>query len=288
MRYPEWLRKQLPKARHNQDIRLVLGDTAIHTVCESALCPNRGECFSKKTVTYMILGNSCTRTCRFCAVNKLEPEVLNPEEPRLVAESAKKLGLQHIVITSVTRDDLADGGAAHFAKTIQAVRAALPGATVEVLIPDFQGNTEALDTVLSAQPDVLNHNVETVDRLYSKIRPQAQLTRSLNLLKYAKTNSRSLIKSGFMVGLGETDEELQYLLAQLQSAGVQVVTIGQYLAPSKDHAPVARFVDPQLFSEYKQYGENIGIPYIFSGPFVRSSYMAAEVLMKLTQAEAAR
>lgn len=280
MRYPEWLRKQLPKARHHQDIRMTLGDEAIHTVCESALCPNRGECFSKKTVTYMILGNSCTRTCRFCAVKKTQPESVNPDEPRLVAVSAKKLELKHVVITSVTRDDLSDGGASHFAETIREVRKALPLSTIEVLTPDLKGNTQALDTVLVARPDVFNHNVETIERLYSTIRPQADLQRSLTVLKYVRNNSQAIVKSGLMVGLGETNEEVYALLNELQTVGVQVVTIGQYLAPSKQHAPVASFVVPEQFEEYKAYGEKIGIPYVFSGPFVRSSYMAAEVLLQ--------
>ncbi len=278
MRYPEWLRKQLPKTRHNQDIRLSLGSEAIHTVCESALCPNRGECFSKQTVTYMILGNSCTRTCRFCAVNKNQPESLNPDEPRLVAESAQKLGLKHVVITSVTRDDLPDGGAAHFAATIRAVRSINPQATIEVLTPDFKGNTQAIDTVLAAKPDVFNHNVETIIRLYATIRPQAGYQQSLTVLRYVRENSQAIVKSGIMVGLGETDEEIRVVLQDLKANGVQIVTIGQYLAPSKKHAPVARFVTPEQFEQYKTYGQSLSIQYVFSGPFVRSSYMAGDVL----------
>ena len=280
MRYPEWLRKQLPKARHHQDIRLSLGSDALHTVCESALCPNRGECFSKKTVTYMILGNSCSRTCRFCAVSKETTECLNPDEPRLIAESAQKLGLKHVVITSVTRDDLADGGSRHFAETILAVRKLNPDATIEVLTPDFKGDTVALDLVMAAQPNVFNHNVETIARLYTTIRPQAGYQQSLDVLRYVrKTYPKALVKSGIMVGLGETDPEVEVVLQDLKAAGVQVVTIGQYLAPSKQHAPVARFVTPEQFEKYKVYGESLGLQYVFAGPFVRSSYMAAEVLV---------
>lgn len=281
MRYPEWLRKQLPKHKPNQDIRAVLGAESIHTVCESALCPNRGECFSKKTVTYMILGNSCTRTCRFCAVSKTKPECLDPDEPRLVAESAKKLGLKHVVITSVTRDDLLDGGAAHFAQTINAVRLANPHATIEVLTPDFKGKTESLDMVIAAKPEVFNHNVETIARLYSTVRPQAFYQRSLDVLRYVCEHSNAIVKSGIMVGLGETDEEIHSVLQTLKATGVKIVTIGQYLAPSKKHAPVERFVTPEQFIEYKTYGESVGIPYVFSGPLVRSSYLAAEVLQQI-------
>jgi lipoic acid synthetase len=281
MRYPEWLRKQLPKQRQHQEIRKILGNDSIHTVCESALCPNRGECFSKKTVTYMILGNFCTRTCRFCAVHKGQPEVLNPEEPRLIAASAQQLGLQHIVITSVTRDDLPDGGAAQFAETIRAVRKVMPQSTIEVLTPDFKGDTGPIDTVLAAKPDVFNHNVETIARLYSMIRPQAGFQQSLDVLRHVRKKSSAIVKSGIMVGLGETDEEIRVVLQTLRDTGVQLVTIGQYLAPTKRHAPVERFVTPQQFAEYKTYGEALGIQNVFSGPFVRSSYLAAEALVTI-------
>lgn len=301
--YPAWLKKKQPKSSPHKSIRALIDNPAVHTVCESALCPNRGECFAQGTVTFMILGNVCTRNCSFCAVSLTSspaasaspsPPLLatgeergrglgsgGEAEPAAVAAAAKKLNLEHVVITSVTRDDLLDGGANIFAETIRAVREALPGATIEVLTPDFQGSHQALGTVLAARPDVFNHNVETIARLYPAIRPQAAYQQSLNVLRYAKENSSAKIKSGFMVGLGETSAEIKILLKDLQQAGVDIVTIGQYLAPSKKHFPVQAYIEPQQFEEYKTCGENLGIPYVFSGPFVRSSYLAKEVLRTL-------
>lgn len=301
MRYPEWLKKKTPKASNNNNIRKILGDTSIHTVCESALCPNRGECFEKNTVTFMILGDVCTRSCRFCAVEKathpLAPSLekrggIEPDEPEKVAAAAEKLGLKHIVITSVTRDDLPDGGAEQFAKTILAVRAKLPNVMVEVLTPDFMGDLESLQKALNARPDVFNHNIETIERLYNEVRPQADFKRSLKVLANVRPltpgpfphfmgqGERILVKTGFMVGLGETKEEVFALLKILKDTGVDIVTIGQYITPSKEHYPVKEFIRPEVFEEYKKYGESIGIPQVFAGPFVRSSYRAGEVFEK--------
>jgi lipoic acid synthetase len=281
MKYPSWLKKNVPKSRANENIRAIINNPAIHTVCESALCPNRGECFAQGTVTFMILGNNCSRSCTFCAVGKGSLSSPEPKEPQNVADAAAKLNLEHVVITSVTRDDLPDGGAIQFAETIHSVREKLPGATIEVLTPDFRGSTAALDIVLAAKPDVFNHNVETIERLYPVIRPQANYQQSLEVLRYAKNHSKAKIKSGCMVGLGETTEEIKTLLKDLQNIGVDLVTIGQYLAPSKKHFPVQAFIEPSVFEEYKKYGEGLGIPYVFAGPFVRSSYVAKDVLKKI-------
>jgi len=275
MRYPRWLKKSVPKSANNLRIRQEL-DASIHTVCESALCPNRGECFAQKTVTFLILGNVCTRNCTFCAVAKAAPQPPDMAEPEKVAEAAQKLGLQYAVITSVTRDDLPDGGAAHFAATIQTVRRTLPDIAIEVLTPDFQGNTAALDTVLAAKPNVFNHNVETVPGLYKAVRPQADYQRSLKILRSA-AGSGILTKSGMMLGLGETEAEVKSVLEDLKDCGVSIVTLGQYLAPSKKHYPVQEFITPEKFTEYKIYGEKaLGFETVFAGPLVRSSYRAEE------------
>lgn len=277
MRYPVWLKKSVPKAANNLRLRQYLDDS-LHTVCESALCPNRGECFAQKTVTFLLLGNSCTRHCSFCAIAKGRPEQVAAAEPEKIAAAAQKLELEHIVITSVTRDDLPDGGAEHFAKTILAIRQKLPAATIEVLTPDFQGNLSALNTILLARPTVFNHNVETVPRLYKEVRPQADFSRSLTLLKTAAA-AGILTKSGLMLGLGETEIEISSVLQELKDHGVSIVTLGQYLAPSKEHYPVKEFVSPAKFTEYKNYVEKeLGFKAVFAGPLVRSSYLAKAVL----------
>jgi lipoic acid synthetase len=279
MRYPAWLKKNIPKSANNLRVRKYLTES-LHTVCESALCPNRGECFAARTVTFLILGSACTRRCRFCAVAKAAPEPVDADEPRKIAEAARQLGLRYVVITSVTRDDLPDGGAAHFAAAILAARQFLPRAAVEVLTPDFQGAPSALDTVLAARPAVFNHNIETVPRLYAEIRPQADYQRSLRVLRHA-TQSGILAKSGLMLGFGETEAEVKSALRDLKNNGVSIVTLGQYLPPSKKHYPLREFVHPDQFAEYKEYGEKeLGFKAVFSGPFVRSSYRAGEVLEK--------
>lgn len=283
-RMPSWLRVKTGKARLSRETRALVAAHGLHTVCESARCPNIGECYSHHTATFMILGNHCTRDCGFCAVPHGAPEPLDAEEPERVARAAADLGLRYIVVTSVTRDDLPDGGAAQFAATIRAVRERLPQAQVEVLTPDFKGNRDALETVLAAAPDVFNHNVETPRRLQATVRPQASYGTSLGVLR-AAVERGAVTKSGLMVGLGETREEVRETLGDLAAAGVSIVTIGQYLQPTRRRLPVARYVEPPEFDEFRSWGEEAGITYVFSGPFVRSSYHAAEAAERLTSPE---
>lgn len=249
----------------------------LHTVCQSANCPNIGECWHARTATFMILGNTCTRNCRFCAVLSGKPEQVDTDEPRRVAEAVAHLGLCHAVITSVTRDDLSDGGASIFADTIRRVHEAVSGCSVEVLIPDLQGDEAALRVILDAAPEILNHNVETVERCYAAVRPQAVYSRSMEMLRRAKgirPNTRT--KSGIMVGVGETWEEVAKTLSDLRAVNVDIVTIGQYLAPSKNHVPIDRYYTPEEFAELRTFGLNLGFGYVESGPLVRSSYHAAD------------
>lgn len=277
-RKPEWLKsKQIP-TEEEQKVRRLMKNLHLNTVCREARCPNRVECFNRGTATFLIMGDTCTRRCRFCNVNKGKPQPLDKEEPRHVAEAVKALGLKYVVITSVTRDDLPDGGAAHFASVIRKVREIDPGVGIEVLIPDFQGDSDSLNTVLDARPDVLNHNVETVSRLYEAVRPGAAYERSLELLARAKTINPSIkTKSGLMVGLGETDEELYGVFADLRKAGCDLLTIGQYLAPTKEHYPVADYILPEKFEEYRAKALEMGFLDAASGPLVRSSYKAGEM-----------
>lgn len=255
-----------------------LKSMGLHTVCQSASCPNIGECFSRHTATFMILGNSCTRSCGFCGVCHDGPTPIDADEPRRVGEASAKLGLRYIVVTSVTRDDLPDGGAHQFAETIRQLKAAIPDAKVEVLIPDFLGDRAALETVLEAGPFVLNHNVETVPRLYSTVRPQAEYNRSLTLIETAKRFPASIyVKSGLMVGLGEDNGEVVGVLSDLRRAGCDIVTIGQYLQPSRRNLPVVEYVPPAQFAEYERIGREMGFRHVAAGPFVRSSYHAAEI-----------
>lgn len=278
-RLPSWLRKG---ETHNESVTALKRDLRrlnLHTVCESARCPNIHECFHHGAATFMILGNLCTRGCGFCSVpkgNPLKKEfIIDPQEPRNVARMAAQMGLRYVVITSVNRDDLADGGSAHFADTVRQVRRALPSARVEVLTPDFEGNLDAVGRVLEAGPHVFNHNVETVARLYGRVRPQADYRGSLAVLEYArKAKPDVLTKSGFMAGLGETAAEVHQLLADLRAVGVEIVTIGQYMQPTRRNLPVSEFVSPQQFDSYRDYGLSLGFRMVFSGPFVRSSYMA--------------
>jgi lipoyl synthase len=272
-RFPPWLKKRLPRGGRMKQVSGMLDDLSIHTVCQSARCPNLCECFERGTATFMILGNVCTRGCRFCAVHGGTPDPIDDDEPAHVAEAAKRLGLSYVVITSVTRDDLPDGGAAHFATTIAAVRDATD-AQIEVLTPDFQGDGAAVDAVLAAQPTVYNHNVETVPRLYDTVRPEADYRRSLELLRRVAESGRSVAKSGLMVGLGETDDELHTVFDDLVEAGCEMLTIGQYLRPTPEHLPVARFVEPDLFDAYREEGLRRGLRWVVAGPFVRSSYCA--------------
>lgn len=278
---PAWLKKRLPRAALLRSMENLLRGHGLHTVCEDARCPNKGECFERGTATFLILGDVCTRDCGFCAVSSGRPRPLDPAEPEEVAAAAALLGLRHVVVTSVTRDDLADGGAGHFAATIRALRRRLPGgATVEVLVPDFLGSHDALDTVLAERPDVFNHNLETVPRLYSRVRPQAEYRRSLDVLGYAARVGGGVVKSGAMVGLGESGDEIREVMKDLRAVGVQLLTLGQYLRPSPRHLPVVEYVPPTVFAEYRAAGEQLGLV-VEAAPFVRSSYRAEESLCRL-------
>jgi lipoic acid synthetase len=275
-RLPDWIRTKSLAGAH--DTKHLLRRHGLSTVCEEARCPNRSECFAKPTATFMIMGSRCTRDCGFCSVTSSLPEPLDREEPEKVAEAAVEMRLRYVVITSVTRDDLSDGGAAHFAATIRAVRRRLPSSKIEVLTPDFKGDTEALIRVLDARPDVFNHNVETVERLYREVRPQADFRRSLNVLKRAKDIADgTYVKSGFMLGLGEKREEVVGLLAELRQSGCDFITIGQYLRPSRKNLPVVEYIRPDVFEELRLKALDMGFRYVASGPLVRSSMNAAEM-----------
>ncbi len=283
---PSWLKKRLPSGPEYGKIATLISDSRLHTVCQEAKCPNVWECFSCKTATFLIMGPRCTRNCRFCAVAQGPPSPPDPEEPLRVAEAAEQMGLRYVVITSVTRDDLPDGGAGMFAETVAAVREKIPDALVELLIPDFQGDAAALRTVMNACPDVLNHNIETVHRLYSSVRPQAAYHRSLELLRRLKTYCPEIpAKSGLMIGLGETREEIRETLKDISEAGCSILTLGQYLQPSKEHLPVERFVPPEEFEEWRQIALDMGFLQAASGPFVRSSYHAKELYRLRNQEE---
>jgi lipoic acid synthetase len=275
---PRWLKKRLPTGPEYEKIKELVGRDRLHTVCQEAKCPNMWECFSQQTATFLIMGSRCTRDCRFCSVAQGPVAPPDPAEPERVAAAARQMGLGYVVITSVTRDDLVDGGAAFFAETIEAVHRRIPAAKVEVLVPDFQGRAEALQAVLDARPDVLNHNIETVPRLYATVRPQASYRRSLQLLSRVKEYAPGLpIKSGLMLGLGESSEEVRATLKDLIDAGCRILTLGQYLQPSKAHLPVERFVPPEEFKKWRQVAIEIGFSEVASGPFVRSSYHAKEL-----------
>ncbi len=271
-RHPPWLKVRLGRGTAMK-VRRMLSDAHLHTVCQSAACPNIGECFECGTATFLIMGNVCSRNCRFCNITGGKPEPLDPGEPDRLAQAVKELELRYAVVTSVTRDDLPDGGATHFAATIGAIRREVPGCKVEVLIPDFGGNAESLRTVLDAAPDVLNHNVETVPRLYPVVRPEADFDRSIELLRRA-TEAGAVSKSGMMVGLGEEVGEVKETLEAVRGAGVGILTIGQYLQPSKKHLPVARYYHPDEFNELAEYARELGFKAVESAPLVRSSYHA--------------
>lgn len=278
-RLPEWARKSATHFESLNTLKRGLRELNLHTVCESARCPNIHECFHRGAATFMILGNLCTRGCGFCSVPKGNPRkvdmALDPEEPANVARMAAAMALQYVVITSVNRDDLEDGGSMHFAATVRAVRDALPAARVEVLTPDFCGDRDAVARVLDAGPAVFNHNMETVPRLYRRVRPQANYRQSLEVLEFARSyRSDVLTKSGFMVGLGEDSSEVHQLLRDLAASGVHFATIGQYLRPTRRNLPVARYVTPEEFDSYREFGMSLGFRDVFSGPLVRSSYMA--------------
>ncbi|MFQ6110625.1 MAG: lipoyl synthase [Nitrospinota bacterium] len=278
-RFPPWLIKKIPSPSSAHGVRRILRERTLHTVCEEARCPNLWECFARPTATFMILGSICTRNCGFCAVTSGTPAAPDPAEPRHVAEAAAEIGLKHVVITSVTRDDLPDGGAGHFAATVRAVKEALPGATVEVLTPDFGGSLPALETVLRAGPHVYNHNLETVPRLYPRVRPAADYSRSLELLsRVSRLASGMATKSGLMVGLGEREDEVLEVMADLRAVGCGLLTIGQYLQPTRESLSVEEFVAPERFQFFRARGEEMGFSHVASGPFVRSSFNAEEFL----------
>lgn len=279
---PKWLRRRLPTGSAYQKVKGMISEDRLHTVCQEAKCPNMWECFSQKTATFLIMGSRCTRNCRFCSVlpGPLEPP--DPGEPDRVADMAHQMGLKYVVVTSVTRDDIPDGGASLFARTIKEIRRRMADACVEVLIPDFQGSKAALHTVLRARPDVLNHNIETVPRLYPRVRPQAEYQRSLDILQWAHEFDSALpTKSGLMLGLGEEETEVEHTLQDLQKAGCRILTLGQYLQPSKDHLPVERFISPEEFETWQKKAVKIGFAEVASGPFVRSSYHAKELYQEI-------
>lgn len=275
-RRPPWLKVRIPGGGNYAQVRALLRDLRLHTVCESAHCPNVAECWNQRTATFMILGDVCTRNCRFCAVSGGAPAPVDEGEPVRVAEAVARLELRYAVVTSVTRDDLPDGGAGQFAATLREIRRRRPGCRVEVLIPDFQGGDRALQTVLTEQPVVLNHNVETVARLYPRVRPQAEYRRSLRVLERVKELTPHVAsKSGLMVGLGETETEVRQTLVDLRDVGCDLVTLGQYLRPSRNHLPVARYYSPEDFARLSRLAEGLGFAHVESGPLVRSSYHAA-------------
>jgi lipoic acid synthetase len=278
-RFPSWLVKKLSHSEDVHRVKALLRKKGLHTVCESARCPNIWECFSKPTATFMIMGNICTRACRFCGVQKGHPDPLDADEPKRVAEVVNTLKLRHTVITSVTRDDLEDGGAEHFAKTVECIREMNPQVSIEILTPDFQGSQDALRVAVSSRPDIFNHNLETVPRFYPAVRPGADYERSLRFLKKIKEEDRNILtKSGIMLGLGEIYGEVMDLMEDLNRADCDIVTVGQYLMPSKESIEVKEYIHPELFEKYKEDIENMGFLHVFSGPFVRSSYNAESVI----------
>lgn len=282
---PDWIRVKAPVSEAYQFTRSLIRDHKLHTVCEEAACPNIGECWAKKHATVMILGSTCTRACTFCNVKTGRPDLLDPHEPERVGQAMSKLGLEHVVVTSVDRDDLSDGGADHFAQTIQQIRLHSPGTTVEVLTPDFQRTNHAEDMVFKASPDVFNHNLETVPRLYSEVRPGAKYFHSLSLFARCKDKAPHIFtKSGLMVGLGETKVEVYQVMDDLRSAGVDFITIGQYLQPSSNHHPIERYVTPDEFEEYAQMARGKGFLMVSASPLTRSSYHAGADFQKLKAA----
>ncbi len=281
MNRPDWLTLQAPDAEALGRMKRLLDAGRLHTVCEDADCPNIGECFARKTCTFMILGNVCTRNCRFCAIVHGRPSAVDSGEPQAVASAARSLGLRHVVVTSVTRDDLADGGAGHFAAAIRAVHDEMPETTVEVLIPDFLGNIDSLLQVIAAQPDVINHNVETVPRIYPSVRPQALYSRSLALLHGIREFGNGIwSKSGLMLGLGETDREVIAVMEDLRTAHCDILTLGQYLSPSPAHHPVVEYIHPDTFKMLEKIGYDMGFTEVSTGPLVRSSYRAEHIFSR--------
>lgn len=278
-RKPEWLRRKIQGSHVSSEVYNVIDELSLNTVCKEANCPNKMECFNRSTATFMILGKVCTRNCTFCNVTKGEPETVDHEEPCKVAAAVSKLKLKHAVITSVTRDDLPDGGAGQFAEVVNEIRKLKQQISVEVLIPDFDGDEAALEKVISSKPDIINHNIETVPELYSRVRPMANYARSLELLKIVKEKDATILtKSGIMLGLGETEEAVVKVMKDLRNVDCDIITIGQYLAPSSKHHPVIEYIHPDIFEKYKTIGVELGFKNVVSAPLVRSSYHADEVL----------
>lgn len=277
-RLPEYLKRPIIDTDKTRTVRKILKTKCLNTVCENARCPNKNECYTKNTATFLIMGNNCTRNCRYCNISCAKPEPLDLDEPRHVAEAVEALGLKYAVITSVTRDDLSDGGAEHFANCIKEIRRLSPETKIEILTPDFKGDKTALDTIIEAAPEVFNHNIETVKALFKVARPQGDYGCSLKVLDYVKKNSNIVTKSGLMVGLGESEEQIQETLEDLHSVGCDIVTIGQYIQPSKQHLPVAKYYSLEEFETLKNLALNAGIKHFQIGPLVRSSYRASELL----------
>lgn len=280
---PPWIRVKISCGEGRNEVTDILKENRLNTVCQSAHCPNLAECWHHKTATFMIMGNECTRNCKFCAVNHdKKPVPLETDEPKRVADAAKKMGLKYVVVTSVTRDDLPDGGASHFAEVIRELRNAIPDVKVEVLTPDFNNDREAIKTVLDAKPTVFNHNMETVKRLAGEIRNKATYQRSLDVLKTAVelSNGTIPVKSGLMVGLGETDDEVVETIRELRSIGVEILTVGQYLPPTNEHWPLERYVEPDTFKKWEKMARELGFSFVACAPLVRSSYSAAELFEK--------
>lgn len=274
---PEWLRIKMQGGNVSTKVQNLISDLSLNTVCDEANCPNRMECFQRGTATFMILGRNCTRNCTFCNVTKAKPDEVDPMEPEKIAKAVSKLGLKHAVITSVTRDDLEDQGANQFAKVVEEIRKSTPEVTIELLIPDMQGNKELIDIILNSEPNILNHNVETVPELYDKVRPMAVFERSIELLGYVKKTKPNIkTKSGMMLGLGETKEQVINVFKRLREVNCDILTLGQYLQPSKAHIPVVEYISPEQFDEYKKIALSMGFKKVASAPLVRSSYYAED------------
>ncbi|HIT93027.1 MAG TPA: lipoyl synthase [Candidatus Stercorousia faecigallinarum] len=277
-RLPDYLKRPIIDTDKTRTVRRILKTKCLNTVCENARCPNKNECYTKNTATFLIMGNNCTRNCRYCNITCAKPEALDVEEPKHVSEAVQALGLKYAVITSVTRDDLPDGGAQHFANCIYEIRNISPDVKVEILTPDFRGNKNSLDTIIKAHPDVFNHNIETVRNVFKNARPQGDYDCSLEVLKYIKDNSNIITKSGLMIGLGETFEDIEQTLVELKNVGCDILTVGQYIQPSKEHLAVSKYYTPSEYEDLKALAEKIGIKHYQIGPLVRSSYRASELI----------
>lgn len=277
-RLPDYLKRPIIDTDKTRNVRKILKTKCLNTVCENARCPNKNECYTKNTATFLIMGNDCTRNCKYCNISCARPEPLDLEEPKHVAEAVQALGLKYAVITSVTRDDLPDGGAEHFANCIYEIRKLCPDTKIEILTPDFKGNKDCLDTIIKAHPDVFNHNIEAVQNIFKSVRPQGDYECSLEVLKYVKDNSDILTKSGLIIGLGETFEQIEQTLIDLKNVGCDIVTIGQYIQPSKHHLEVAKYYTPEEYDKLKKLANKVGIKNHQIGPLVRSSYRAAELV----------